>query len=120
MVTISGTIFILILSALKLVFRGGAMCSFLFGYFHSNTACLGFEGTSGDCPRQPPCSKRVGESRLPQTTTAWGLPVSKDADSTDSLGNPFPCSTLLAAKKCFLVFNRNFLGFHLCPLPLAL
>ena len=47
------------------------------------------------------------------------LNFSKDRDSTTSLSSLFLCSVTLAVKK-LLCWNRRFLCFSLCPLPLAL
>ena len=48
------------------------------------------------------------------------LNISREGDSTTSLGSLFQCSVTLRGKKFFLMFRQNFLFFSLCPLPLVL
>jgi len=48
------------------------------------------------------------------------LNISREGDSTASLGSLFQCSVTLRGKKFFLMFRRNFLCFSLSPLPLVL
>ncbi|NXN56925.1 ARMC4 protein, partial [Rynchops niger] len=48
------------------------------------------------------------------------LKISREGDSTTSLGSLFQCSVTLTVKKFFRVFERNFLCSNLCPLPLVL
>jgi len=50
----------------------------------------------------------------------WLLSISREGDSTTSLGSLFQCSVTLRGKKFFLMFRWNFLFFSLCPLPLVL
>ena len=50
----------------------------------------------------------------------WVLNISKEGDSTTSLGNLCQCSVTFTVKKHFLMFRGNLLGFSLCPLPLVL
>ena len=67
-----------------------------------------------------PCRSRVTYSRLHRTLSRWVLNISREGDSTTSLGSLFQCSITLRGKKFFLMFRWNFLGFSLCPLPLVL
>jgi len=46
--------------------------------------------------------------------------ISREGDSTTSLGSLFQSSVTLRVKKFFLMFRWNFLCFSLCPLPLVL
>jgi len=48
------------------------------------------------------------------------LNISREGDSTTSLGSLCQCSVTLRGKKFFLMFRQNFLCFSLCPLPLVL
>jgi len=48
------------------------------------------------------------------------LNISREGESTSSLGSLFQCSVTLRVKQFFLVFRWNFLCFRLCPLPLVL
>jgi len=50
----------------------------------------------------------------------WLLKITKDGDSTTSLGNWCQCLVPLTVKRCFLMFRENFLCFSLCPFPLVL
>ena len=59
-----------------------------------------------------PCWSRVTYRQV--------LNISREGDATTSLGSLFQGSVTLRVKKCFLVFNWNFLCFSLCPLPLVL
>ena len=69
---------------------------------------------------QPPCRSRVTYSRLHRTSYRQVFNISREGDSTTSLGSLFQCSVTLRGKKFFLMFRRNFLCFSLCPLPLVL
>ena len=55
-----------------------------------------------------------------QDSVQTALSISKDGDSTASLGSLCPCSVTLTVKKSFLMFRRTLLCFSLCPWPLVL
>jgi len=57
---------------------------------------------------------------LPRTTFTRLLNISKEKNSTVSLGNLCQCLVTLTVKKCFLTFRGILLGFSLCPWPLVL
>ena len=67
-----------------------------------------------------PCQSRVTQSRLHRTASRQVLNISREGDSTTSLGSLFKGSVTLRGKKFFLMFRRNFLCLSLCPLPLVL
>ena len=71
-------------------------------------------------PSPPPCRSRVTHSRLHRTLSRWVWNISREGDSTASLGSLYQCSVILRGKKFFLMFSWNFLCFSLCPLPLVL
>ena len=48
------------------------------------------------------------------------LNISREGDSTASLGSLGQGSVTLRGKKFFLMFSWNYLCFSLCPLPLVL
>jgi len=74
-------------------------------------AWWGLEGTCGDSPVQPLCQSRVTQSRLHKTLSRRVLNISREGDSTTSLGSLGQCSVTLRGKKFFLTFSWNFLGF---------
>ena len=67
-----------------------------------------------------PCRSRVTQSRLHRTLSRRVLSISREGDSTTSLGSLRQGSVTLRVKKFFLMFRRNFLCFSSCPLPLVL
>jgi len=71
------------------------------------TECLGLEGTSVGHLVQPLCRSRVTYSRLHRTLSRWVLNISRDGDSTTSLGSLFQCSVTLRGKKFFLMFTES-------------
>jgi len=71
-------------------------------------------------PSPTPCPSRVTQSRLHSTTARWVWNISREGDSTASLGSLGQGSVTLRGKKFYLIFSWNFLGFSLCPLPLVL
>jgi len=87
---------------------------------HRIPAWQGLEGTSVDHPVQPTCQSSITQSRLHRTLSRQGLNISREGDSTASLGSLFQGSVTLRGKKFFLMFRRNFPRFSLCPLPLVL
>ena len=54
---------------------------------HRITECSGLEGASVDRPIQPPCQSRVTQSRLHRTASRQILNISREGDSTASLGS---------------------------------
>lgn len=58
--------------------------------------------------------------RLSRTMIRWVLSISKDTDSTVSLGSLWQCSLILTIKVFLPICKCNFLYFNLCPLPLGL
>jgi len=63
-----------------------ACCS--LSYTHRTTEWLRLEGTSGDHLVQSTCSSRVIYSWLPRTVSRQFFNISKNSDSTTSLGKP--------------------------------
>ena len=57
---------------------------------------------------QPPCRSRVTYSRLHRTLSRQVLNISREGESTTSLGNLVQCSVILKVKKFFLMFSCNF------------
>jgi len=56
-------------------------------------------------PSPTPCPSRVTQSRLHRTLSRWVLDISREGDSTASLGSLFQCSITLRMKKFFLMFR---------------
>ena len=71
-------------------------------------------------PSPAPCPSRVTQSRLHSTASSQGWNISREGDSTASLGSLGQGSVTLRGKKFFLMFSWNFLCSSLCPLPLVL
>ena len=87
---------------------------------HRITDWQGLEGTSVGYLFHPPCQSSITYSRLHRTLSRQVLNISREGDSTTSLGSLFQFSVTLRGKKFFLMFRWNFLCFSLCPLPLVL
>ena len=71
-------------------------------------------------PSPTPCPSRVTHSRLHSTASSRVWNISREGDSTASLGSLGQGSITLRGKKFFLMFSWSFLCFSLCPLPLVL
>ena len=71
-------------------------------------------------PSPTPCPSRVTHSRLHSTASRRGCNISREGDSTASLGSLGQGSVTLRGKKFFLGFSWSFLYSSLCPLPLVL
>jgi len=95
-------------------------CSPALAQNHRITAWSGLEVTSVGHLVQPSCRSRVTQSRLQRTLSRQVSNISREGDSTTSLGSLGQGSITLRGKKFFLVFRRDFLCFRLCPLPLVL
>jgi len=67
-----------------------------------------------------PLTKKGHLQQAAQDLVQVGLNISREGDSTTSLGKVFQCSVTLRGKKFFLMFSWNFPCFSLCPLPLVL
>jgi len=61
-----------------------------------------------------PCSSRVSCSRFLRSLTSQILSISKDGDSTTSLGNPFQYSVTLTVTKVFSCVQVAFPCFLIC------
>ena len=61
-----------------------------------------------------------GQIRLPKALFILALKVSRDGESTKSLGNLFQCLTTLTVKDFFLIRNLNLFSLSLKPFPLVL
>jgi len=71
-------------------------------------------------PSATPCPSRVTQSRGHSTAARGGWNISREGDSTASLGSLGQGSVTLRGKKFFLGFSWSFLCLSLCPLPLVL
>ena len=69
----------------------------------------GWKGPLG--PRPTPCQSSVPQSRLHRTMSRQVLNISREGDSTTSLGSLCQGSVTLRGKKFFLLFSWNFLCF---------
>jgi len=58
-------------------------------------------------PSPTPCRSRVTHSRLHRTLSRWVLNISREGDSTPSLGSLCQGSVTLRGKKFFLMFSWN-------------
>jgi len=67
--------------------------------YHRITEWQGLEGTFGGHLVQPPCWSRVTYSRLHRTASRRVLSISRERDSTTSLGNLIQGSITLRVKK---------------------
>jgi len=106
--------------------RGGLSCSPRLHALHQLppsshriTERSGLEGTSVGHPVQPPCPSMVTHSRLHRTLSRRVLNISREGESTASLGSLGQGSITLRVKKFFLMFRWSFLCFSLCLLPLV-
>ena len=64
-------------------------------------------------PSPAPCPSRVTQSRLHSTVARRVLNISREGDSTTSLGSLGQGSITLRGKKFFLMFRWNFFCFSL-------
>ena len=74
---------------------------------HRITECSGLERTSVGHLVQPFCRSRVTYGRLQRTLSGQVLNISRERDSTTSLGSLFQWSVTLRGKKFFLMFRRK-------------
>ncbi|KFR13038.1 Serine/threonine-protein phosphatase 6 regulatory subunit 3, partial [Opisthocomus hoazin] len=79
----------------------------------------GWKGPLGS-PSATPCPSKVTQSRGHSTAARRGWNISREGDSTASLGSLGQGSVTLRGKKFFLGFSWSFLCSSLCPLPLVL
>ena len=90
---------------------------------HRNTESQSGEGWRvlwGSSGPNPPLPQQGHPEQAEQDPVQEGLNISREGDSTTSLGSLLQGSVTLRVKKFFLMFRRNFLCFSLCPLPLVL
>jgi len=67
-----------------------------------------------------PLPKQGHLQQAAQDLVRWVLNISREGESTTSLGSLFQGSVTVREKLFFLMFRQNFLCFNLCPLPLVL
>jgi len=91
------------------------MRSFQELHVHRITEWLKLKGTSGGHLVQPLCPSKTTKSKLSMIVCRWLLIISKDGDTTISLGNLCRCSVTLTVKMSFLMFRCDLLCFSLCP-----
>ena len=118
----SGSVLKLMVMCSLLNFTPGALWAFSQQQQGSNpriTASRELEGTSGDHPVHPP-AKAVPWSKLHRKVSRQIWSVSRQGDSTASLGSLFQCSVILTVKKFFLLLRWDFLCSSLYPLPLVM
>ena len=75
---------------------------------HRITECSGLEGTSVGHPVQPSCQSRVTQSRLHRTASRRVLNISREGDSTISLGNHkfiMHCPHYFGSGRCINIYN---------------
>jgi len=89
---------------------------------HRIIAYFGLEGTfRGHLVQLPAVSRDIfNYTRLLRAPSNLALNVSRDGDSTTSLGNIFQCFTTLIVKNFFLISSLNLASLSLKPLLLIL
>ena len=80
-------------------------CTVIQKRYHRITEWWGLEGTSGDHLDQPPCLSRHTQSRGHRTASRQVLNVSREGDSTASLGSLCHCSGTLTGKEFFSILG---------------
>ena len=106
--------------------KGGLSCGSAFGEAaevhpaSQNPRAAGVGRALCGSPSPTPCPSRITHSRMHSTTSRRGWNISREGDSTASLGSLGQGSVILRGKKFFLGFSWNFLCSSLCPLPLVL
>ena len=66
----------------------------------------------------PPCRSRVTQSRLHMTLSRQGLNISREGESTTSLGNLYLSSALSPSHQSAVPSSSP--GFNICPPPLLI